>query len=124
MFNLPKGKLGKRFLFVLSKIIDGVQARNWKSERDLVLCMVILQRGDGKIISAKIIRNNITWRLYAWEKREVSVLVQNAVHSMEAKLSSRQDIRSLDRRAQIFQANMLKGDVRDAVSFLTETEKG
>jgi hypothetical protein len=91
MYNLPKGKVGTRFLFALSKILDGFQARTCNSERLLVFCLVVLQRGDATIRSVKEIRGHLMWRMDAWEKGEVKMLVQNTVHDMEAKLSSRQD---------------------------------
>jgi hypothetical protein len=45
MYDLPKGQVGKRFIYTLSKILDGIQARQRNSERFLVYCMVVLQRG-------------------------------------------------------------------------------
>jgi hypothetical protein len=51
-YNLPKGKVGKRFLFTLASILDGVKIRKWNSEVFLVFCMVVLQRGDATIRSA------------------------------------------------------------------------
>jgi hypothetical protein len=45
MYYLPKGKVGKRLLYTLSKILDGIQARQWNSERFMMYCMVVLQGG-------------------------------------------------------------------------------
>jgi hypothetical protein len=91
MYNLPKGQVGKRFLFALSKILDGVQTGTCNSERFLVFCKIILKRGGVIIGSAQAIRGHPMWRMDACDKGEVKVLVQNTVHGMEAKLSSRQD---------------------------------
>jgi hypothetical protein len=81
--------------------------------------MVVLQRRDATIRSAKEISGRLTWRMDAWEKGEVKMYVRNTVHDTEAKLSSRQDGKSPERQAQIFEAKMLKGDVRGAVKYLT-----
>jgi hypothetical protein len=55
---------------------------------------------------------------------EAYMLVQENLTNMQAKLSYRQDGQSPERCARIFQAKMLKGDVRGAVKYLTESEKG
>jgi hypothetical protein len=123
-YNLPKVKVGKRFLFTLASILDGLITRKWNSEVFLVFCMVVLQRGDATIRSARAIRDRLTWRLDSWDRGAIDMLVQNTVLSMQTKLSKRQDGQSPERRARVFQSNMLKGDVRGAVKYLTETEKG
>jgi hypothetical protein len=123
-YNLPKGKVGKRFLFTLASILEGVKIRKWNSEVFLVFCMVVLQRGDATIRTARAIRDRLTWRLDAWDRGAIDMLVQNTVLSMQTKLCKRQDGQSPERRARVFQSKMLKGDVRGAVKYLTETEKG
>jgi hypothetical protein len=75
MYDLPKGKVGKRFLYTLSKILDGIQARQWNSERFLVYYMVVLQRGETTINTSKAIRNMIAWRLDAWDRYNFAMLV-------------------------------------------------
>jgi hypothetical protein len=50
--------------------------------------------------------------------------VQNTVHGMGDKLSSRQDGKSPGRQAQHFNVKMLKGDVRGDAKYLTDMEKG
>jgi hypothetical protein len=46
------------------------------------------------------------------------------VHDMGGKLSSRQDEKSRERRAQFCQAKMLKGDMGVKAKYLTETKGG
>jgi hypothetical protein len=123
IYNLPKGKMGNTFIFTLAKILEGVQARRWNSEHLLVFFFVMLQGGNVTIKSAKVIMNRITWRMEAWD-REGDKLVHAIVTYVQAKLSFRQDEQSPERRTRIFQARMLKRDVRRAVKYLTESEKG
>jgi hypothetical protein len=89
-----------------------------------VFCMVVLQWGDATIRSSKVIRNRLTWGVDDWDMSEVETLVQNNVCDMDAKLNSRQDGQSLERRVKIFREKMLKGDVQGAVKCLNENEKG
>jgi hypothetical protein len=82
------------------------------------------EKGDTRIRSLKEIKDRLTWRIEAWQKGEVKILLPNTVHDKEAKNSSRQDGNSPERQAKKFQAKMLKGDVRGAVKYLTKMDKG
>jgi hypothetical protein len=123
-YNLPKGKVGKRFIFTLASILDWMIARKWNIEVFLVFYMVVLQRGDATIRSVKAIWDILTWRLDAWERGAINMLVQNTILSMQTKFCTIQDGQSPERRARVFQSKMLKGDKRGTVKYLTETERG
>jgi hypothetical protein len=86
--------------------------------------MVVLQREDATIKSARAIRDILTWRIDAWDRGAVDMLVQKTVLSMQSNLCIRQYGQSPERRARVFQSKMLKGDVRGAVKYLTETKGG
>jgi hypothetical protein len=60
----------------------------------------------------------------AWDKGEFDMLVQANVTNIQAKLSVRQDGQPLERCVRKFQADMLKGGARGAVTYLTEMDKG
>jgi hypothetical protein len=114
MYDLPKGKVGKWFLYIVSKILDGIQARQWNSERFMVYWMVVLQLGGTTIKTSKAIRNRFTWCLNAWDRDEFAMLVQTTAQDMQTKLCRRQDGQMPERRGSIFQSKMLKGDLRRA----------
>jgi hypothetical protein len=116
--------VGKRFIFTLVKILDGVKARKWNSEQCIVYSLIILQHGDATIKSANAIKERITSRMDTWDKINVKMLVQGTLRYMEARLLKRKDRQSPEQRARVFQMKMLKGDLRGAVKHLTETEKG
>jgi hypothetical protein len=120
---LLKGNVGKRFIYIIAKILDGVKARKWKSEQFIVYSLVILQCGHATIKSAKTIREHLTSRMDAWDKENAKMLVQGTVRDTEARLLKRQDQKSPEQRARVFQMKILKGDLRGSVKYLTETEK-
>ena len=47
LYDVPYGKVGRRFVEILSVEFDGVRARKWNSERVIVFQLVILQRAQG-----------------------------------------------------------------------------
>jgi hypothetical protein len=53
-----------------------------------------------------------------------SMLVQNTEQTMESLLSAKQGRLTPEQRAKIFHGKMLQGDVRGAVRYLTDREKG
>ena len=46
-YDIPSGKVGKRFVGILYVELDGVCARNWNAERVIVFQSIILQRAQG-----------------------------------------------------------------------------
>ena len=60
----------------------------------------------------------------AWDKGQFEMLVQDTERTMESSLSTQQGGMSAAQRAKIFQAKMLCGNLRGAVKFLTDTERG
>ena len=53
-YDAPSGKVGKRFLVILSVELDDVRSRKWNAERVIVFQSVILQRAQGVKNSAQI----------------------------------------------------------------------
>ena len=53
-YDAPFGKVGERFLGILSVELDGVRARKWNAKREIVLQSVILKHAKGIINSAQI----------------------------------------------------------------------
>ena len=46
-YDAPSGKVGKRFVGILSVELDGICARKWNTERVIFFQSVILQRAQG-----------------------------------------------------------------------------
>ena len=123
-YNLPNGKVGRRFLMLLTQELNGVRARHWNSERFIVFQLVVLQRCP-QVSRAKDIGPRLTLRMDAWEKGNYAMLVQNTERTMSEYLDSKQSSApDPAQRAKIFHAKMLRGDIRGAIRYLTESEKG
>jgi hypothetical protein len=60
----------------------------------------------------------------AWQQGKFSMLIQNTEQTMESLLSAKQGGLTPKQRAKIFHRKMLQGDVRGAVRYLTDREKG
>jgi hypothetical protein len=60
----------------------------------------------------------------AWQQGKFSMLVQNTERTRESLLSAELGGLTPEQRAKIFHRNMLRGDVRGAVRYLTGREKG
>ena len=61
-YEAPSGKVGKRFVEILSVEIDGVRDRKWKAERVIVFHSVTLQHAQG-VNNSPQIRKRILFRL-------------------------------------------------------------
>ena len=53
-YDAPSGKVGKRFVLILSVELDRVHGRKWNTDRVVIFQSVILQRAQGIKNSAKI----------------------------------------------------------------------
>jgi hypothetical protein len=122
-YDVPSGAAGKRFVRMVASMLNGVKKRKWNSEKFIVFQMVVLQR-TRDVRRSRDIRRRISWRMDAWEEGKYTMLVQDTQRTMEANLSTKQGITSEEQRAKIFHRKMLRGDVRGAVRYLTEREKG
>ena len=54
LYDAPSGKVGKRFVGILSVELDRVCSRKWNAERVIIFQSVTLQRAQGVNNSAKI----------------------------------------------------------------------
>jgi len=122
-YDSPSGSVGRRFTSLLADEFDGILSRKCNSERPLVFSMVILQR-TRNVRKSKDIKSRISKRLDAWEQGKFDMLVQETERDMKSLLSDKQRGTTFEQRAKIFHQKMLRGDVRGAVRYLTEREKG
>jgi hypothetical protein len=94
------------------------------AKKFIVFQIVILQHSpNGK--QAKGIQKWILRRMEAWEVGKFTMLVQDTEQAMESFLTTKQGGEvTTDQQAKISHRKMLQGDVRGAVRYLTEREKG
>ena len=63
-YDVPSGKVGRRFVGTLGEELKGVQDRRWNSERFIFFQTVILQRAH-HVTASQAIRRQIEKRLDA-----------------------------------------------------------
>lgn len=122
-YDVPNKSTGRRFVDMVANLLRGIKRRKWNSERLIVFIMVVLQRERG-VTSTGAIRKRIETRMEAWKAGKFEMLVQTAVRTNESMLSDRRRDHTDEQRAEIFNQKMLRGDIRGAVRFITEREKG
>jgi hypothetical protein len=70
------------------------------------------------------IRQRIAKRINAWEKGQITMLVEETLRSMESHLSSKQGSTMPVKRTKNYHQKVLRGNIRGAVRYLMEREKG
>jgi hypothetical protein len=88
-----------------------------------VLQVVILQQSRD-VKRSRDARQRIAKRQDTWEKGQFTMLVEDTLRSMEAYLSHKQGTTTPEQRTKTFHQKVLRGNVRGAVRYLTEREKG
>jgi hypothetical protein len=122
-YDVPKGKVGKRFLTLLTGELNGIRKRQWNAERFLIFQNVILQR-ERTVKRSRDIRQRLSRRMDAWELGKFQMLVEDTIRTKEASLSFKQGFSTPEQRAKIYNSKMLRGDIRGAVRYLTERDQG
>jgi hypothetical protein len=121
-YQAPAGRVGRRFLAILTSEFQGVRERRWNSERPLVFVATVLQTTPG-VRRAKDIRSRLAQRMDLWDQGHFKALVDDA----EGEVLSRQpSSRPPDdeARARSFNARVLSGRLRSAVRTLTDRSGG
>ena len=122
-YNVPKGNVGKQFIQQLATLIENIVDRKSNFEKVSVFIITILQREEGITLS-KDIRRRIGNRLDACNTNKTKELVEDTKSTMASTLHVKHNNITPEKMAKIFKAKVLKGDVRGAIRFLTEREKG
>lgn len=122
-YAAPKGTVGKRFVEMLTKILEGVSDRKWNSEQFIVFQIVILQRTKG-VSNLSDIRKRIVQRMDAWDNGQIKMLVETAERDMRGYLQTKRGGLSPEQRLKKFNQRVISGDLRGAIKFLSETEEG
>ena len=79
-YDVPSGKIGKRFVGILSIELDGVRARKWNTERMIIFQSLVLQRAQG-INNSTQIRKRILFLLDLWSRGVFDELVKDTYNS-------------------------------------------
>ena len=121
-YQAPAGRVGRRFLAILTSEFRGVRERLWNSERPLVFVATVLQTTPG-VRRAKDIRLRLAQRMDLWDQGHFKALVDDAEGEV---LSRRPSSRPPDDEAQArsFNARVLSGRLRSAVRTLTNRSGG
>eukprot|EP00957_Ditylum_brightwellii_P179093 13643464-Ditylum_brightwellii.AAC.1 len=88
-YDVPKGPVGRRFIEVYAKLMDGCIERLWNSEKFLVFPMVMLQRVKGTNNSHDI-RRRIEHCMDLWEAGEYDQLVEDTIATARRQLPANQ----------------------------------
>eukprot|EP00957_Ditylum_brightwellii_P204671 15340358-Ditylum_brightwellii.AAC.1 len=77
-YDVLSGSVGRRFLFMLVEILDGVVERKWNVERFIVFTAVILQQQKG-VRSYHNVRQHMEHWMDLWEKADFRALVEDTI---------------------------------------------
>jgi hypothetical protein len=122
-YDAPNGPVGHRLVETMTSLLEGVRSRKWNSECFLMFQIVVLQQ-TREVTQARDIKKRLKWRMDAWDEGNFTMLVQTTERDMESFLSTKQRGQSVAQREKIFNRKMLRGDVRGAVKYLTDSEVG
>lgn len=122
-YDTPNGALGKELAGKFAELIEGIKKRKWNGEKLVVFAQVIFQR-DQRIKRAKDIRKHIAHKLRLWNQGDYQTLVEMTLYDLKTSLSRAQGITTPEQRAKTFHRKVLRGNLRSAVRYITEREKG
>ena len=118
-YNVPSGKVGKRFFGILSIEIDGVCARKWNSERVTVFQSVILQHTQGVNNPTQICKL-ILFGLDGWNCGTLGKLVKDNYNLDMGYLVKDCGIQMEEQRHRTFSNLALKGKLHKVVQFVCD----
>ena len=122
-YSVPKGRVGRRFIQMLTNEFNGVRERRWNSERPLVFATAILQTTQG-VRSSQAIRSRLAQRMDLWDQGHFVALVDDVEAELNSRVgSTRRDLDD-ETLARAFNAKVLSGRLRVAVRFATNRDGG
>ena len=121
-YSAPQGRVGRRFVDTLAREFEGVEERRWNSERPLVFAAVILQ-STPEVKKSKDIRARLEHRMDLWDKRKFATLVTDTVQTARSNVATRREPTE-ESKARSFNATLISGRLRQAVSKLTDRGGG
>jgi hypothetical protein len=121
-YQVPSGKIGRRFLTIFTNELRGVRSRHWNSERPIVYVATVLQSTPG-VRRSKDIRLRLAQRMDLWEQGHFKALVDDT-ESEVLSLHPSTRLPTEDSQARAFNARVLSGRLRSAVRTLTGRSGG
>lgn len=122
LYNVPNGKVGRRFVLTLCNLFKGVRERKWNSERPLVFVAVVLQTSP-QARKAKEIRERIWKRMEHWEQGQHRLLVDDTVRTLHSQPRNNSAARKEEEKeARAFEATLHNGRLRRAMRNLCRQE--
>ena len=121
-YELPPGKVGKRFVSTLALEFKGVRERRWNSERPLIFPAVILCKSRS-VTNAGNIRARIWQRLDLWDAGEHVALINDCIDEAKMRTTTFR-APSFEAKARRFNNLVLDGRLRAAVRGITSRDAG
>lgn len=122
-YSVPKGRVGRRFLSILTREFQSVRERHWNSERPMVFIAAVLQRGDG-VSRARDIRDRLMQRMDLWEEGHHAALVDDTEALLLSRAGPCRRTPDPESEARAFNSKVLSGRLRPAVRRLTSRDGG
>ena len=108
-YDLLSGKVGRRFVGMLSAKMQGVQDRRCDLERFIVFQTVILQRAR-RVTASHAIRRRIEKMLDAWGAGKHAMLVGDTLRSCKDYMTAARREETVEHRAQTYHSLVLRGN--------------
>ena len=122
-YDVPKGKVGRKFTTLLAVELNNVLDRKSNAEKFLAfqICMLVK---DKKVKKSSDIKRRIWTRMEAWENQFYPEMIDDTVETLKINQSRLTLNESKEKRTKIFHSLILKGELRRAVRYLTDRESG
>ena len=122
-YRVPKGRIGRRFITLLTREFEQVRHRQFNSERPLIFAAVILQKSR-RVTRAADIRRRLDERMDEWEKGNHNALFDDMADELRRTVWGPAQQESEDDALRRFNSSVLHGYLRKAVRGLTNRDGG
>ena len=122
-YSVPTGKVGRRFISILTSEFQLVRERRWNSERLIVFIVCILQRAQG-VIRSRDIRARLRHRMDLWEQGHIAALVDDTESLLLERSHPVVRAHTPESEARVFNSKVLSGRLRSAVRGITARDGG
>eukprot|EP00957_Ditylum_brightwellii_P048908 3710482-Ditylum_brightwellii.AAC.1 len=122
-YDVPSGSVGRRFLFALADILDGVVERQWNTKRFIVFMALILQCQKG-VKSYHNVIQRMEHQMDLWEKGDHRALVEDTIKVNKHQQPTGQRNESAEHICQVYTHMFLQGKLRQVVGWVTGRDKG
>ena len=121
-YDTPSGKVGKRFMGILSVELDDVRDRKLNAERVIIFQSVILQHAQGVNNSTQI-RKRILFQLDLWNSGFFDEIVKDTYNYAMGYIGKFHGTQTMEKRHQTFSNLVVKGKLCGVVRSVCEREK-